>query len=239
MSTSTAARALAYAKTLARTLVRRRTPVQFNDLSSTSPVSRSFGTDRGQPIDRHYIEAFLRKHSADITGRVLEIGGAQYTRAFGRDVTASHVLHASTGNREATLVGDLAKLETLPAGEYDCLICTQTLNFIFDVDAAVAGLAHVLRPGGIALTTVAGISQISRYDMDRWGDYWRFTDASLRRLFEPVFGDGVEIQTHGNVTAALALLQGLAIEDLPDRRLLDDRDADYQVILTARAKKRP
>jgi hypothetical protein len=32
-----------------------------------------------------------------------------------------------------------------------------------------------LKPGGVLLATVSGISQISRYDMYRWGDYWRFT----------------------------------------------------------------
>ena len=29
---------------------------------------------------------------------------------------------------------------------------------------------------------MSGISQISRYDMERWGEYWRFTDASTKRI---------------------------------------------------------
>lgn len=229
---------LEYGKRLARSLVRRGAPVQVNDLASTAPVSRKLGHDRGLPIDRHYIEQFLREHSGDIRGRVLEIGSSRYVRAFGRSVSASDVLHATADNDAATIVGDLTRHKTLPHAAYDCFICTQTLNFIYDVAAAVDGIAHVLRPGGVVLATVSGISQISRYDMERWGDYWRFTDASLRRLFEPAFGDAIEIHTYGNVAAAMAFLQGLAVEDLPDRDVLDHRDPDYQVTLAVRARKK-
>ena len=68
--------------------------------------------------------------------------------------------------------------------------------------------------------------------MDRWGDYWRFTDLSIRKLMESVFGEGnVEIVTFGNALAATAFLQGLAIDDLPDTSLLDKKDLDYQITI--------
>jgi SAM-dependent methyltransferase len=230
-------RAVDLAKSLTRSLVRRASPVTFADVTASEPLSRRFGGDRGGPIDRHYIEQFVRDHCADITGHVLEIGEPRYTRAFGSDVAASDVLHAVEGNPNATLVADLTRRETLPPAAFDCVICTQTLGFIFDVPAAIDGIWHVLRPGGVILATVAGISQVSRYDMDRWGDYWRFTDASVRQLFKRGFGDDVAIRTYGNVSAAIALLQGLAVEDLPDRSVLDRHDSDYQVILAIRARK--
>jgi hypothetical protein len=39
--------------------------------------------------------------------------------------------------------------------------------------------------------------------------------------------------------AACAFLQGVAIEDLPDRGLLDENDPDYQLLLTVVARKGP
>ncbi len=48
----------------------------------------------------------------------------------------------------------------------DCFIVTQTLNFIYDVKSAVKGIFHMLKDGGIILATVAGIFQISRYDIE-------------------------------------------------------------------------
>jgi SAM-dependent methyltransferase len=223
---------------LIRYLTRRKVRVVFNDLSATRPASSIFGLDRGTPVDRHYIESFLERRAELVRGRVLEIADSHYTRRFGGDrVEAFEVLHATPGNKAATIVGDLTNPATLPENAVDCFICTQTFNFVFDVQAAVRGAHRLLRPGGVLLVTVAGISQISRFDMERWGDYWRFTTASMKKLFEPVFGEGVEIASLGNVLAATAFLQGLAVEDLPDRSLLDEHDDDYQVIITVVARK--
>lgn len=222
---------------LLRLLTRKTTPVLFNDLARLQPVSTVFGLDRGTPVDRYYIERFLGAQAGCIRGRVLEIGDSHYSRRFGGDkVEAFEVLHAVAGNPAATLVGDLTDPSTLPEGVMDCFICTQTLNCIFDIQRAVAGAGHLLKPGGTLLVTVSGISQVSRYDMERWGDYWRFTSASLGRLLSPVFGE-VEVTSYGNLPAALAFLQGLAVEDLPDAALLDVVDADYPLVICALARK--
>ena len=178
--------------------------IRWGNLRRIHPFSAVFGLDRGQPIDRYYIDAFLAKHSDDIHGSVLEIGDRGYTRKFGTGrVTHSDVLHAVPGNPEATLVGDLATGTGIPIQRYDCIILTQTLTHIYDLPSAVTHVCLALKPGGVVLATVPGISQISRYDMDRWGDYWRFTDASARRLFADVFRvENVTIATYGNVLAA-------------------------------------
>jgi SAM-dependent methyltransferase len=212
--------------------------VRFGSLRRLTPVSRVFGLDRGQAIDRYYIERFLARHTADIRGTVLEIGDATYTRHFGgAAVTRSEVLHAEAGNAAATIVGDLTDVGTLAAGTFDCIILTQTLPFIFDVAAALRTVQRALKPGGVLLATVPGISQISRYDMERWGDFWRFTSLSARRLFEAAFPSGqVRVEAHGSVLAAVAFLHGLAVEDLRTRELEAD-DPDYELLITVRAVK--
>lgn len=202
------------------------------------PVSRLFGFDRGTPIDRYYIEGFLCAHASDVRGRVLEVGDAAYIRRFGGDrVTRSDVLHATPGNGKATIVGDLETGRDVPDAAFDCIILTQVLPFVFDVGGAVATCNRALVPGGVVLATVPGISQISRYDMDRWGDYWRFTTLSVRRLFEQSFPPaGITVAARGNVRAATAFLEGRAMEEVP-REELDPDDPDYQVIITVRAQK--
>jgi hypothetical protein len=73
--------------------------------------------------------------------------------------------------------------------------------------------------------------------MNRWGDYWRFTDASARRLFGDVFGtENVIVETRGNVLAACAFLHGLANHELTKSEL-DYTDIDYQMLITVRAVK--
>lgn len=207
-------------------------------LSSVEPASQIFGLDRGIPIDRYYIEDFLNIHSDDIKGRALEIAESTYSRKFGKNAREFYVLHFDKSNTDATIVGDLSKPETLPENYCDTFICTQTLNFIYNVKEAILGCHKLLTKNGIFLGTVAGISQISRYDMERWGDYWRFTDLSVKKMFEEIFGVGnVEVKIYGNAMSATAFIQGLSVEDIPNKKKLMVRDENYQVIIGIRAVK--
>ena len=213
-------------------LLRRTRPVNWHDLQRLEPIDRRFGMTRGTPVDRFYIERFLAAHRSHVHGHVLEVGDARYTSMFGGDgVTKSSVLHAEGGNPKATIVGDLT--QGLPGldGSFDCLILTQVVHVTFDITAAAATIRRLCRDGGTALITVPGISQVSRYDMERWGDYWRFTALSARRLFADAFGvDNVEVVAYGNVLTAVALLHGIAAEELTEEQLLSF-DPDYPVIL--------
>jgi SAM-dependent methyltransferase len=223
--------------------LRLRTPlggVRFGNLRRVTPVSRVFGFDRGHCIDRYYIENFLGQHAEDIHGRVLEVADNSYTKRFGGDrVTTSDVLYLREGNPKATVVGDLSGENSIPSETFNCIIFTQTLQFIYNFQAAISSLHRVLKPGGVLLATFPGISQISRYDMERWGDYWRFTTASARRLFEEAFSPAnVRVASYGNVLAANAFLHGLVEEDLR-RTELDVHDPDYELLITVRAVKSP
>lgn len=232
-------------KTLVKKLLRRSPKsesvqqVVFDDPSRTRPVSRLFGLDRGTPVDRYYIETFLAQNSNYIRGSVLEIAENTYSRKFGSGVTSYGILSYDNSSNNATITGDLTALPSpTPGEEIDCFICTQTLNFIFDVSKALQGCSRLLRKGGVLLCTVSGLSQISRYDMERWGDYWRFTNLSIQKLFEQVFNkENIEIKTYGNVLAAKLFLDGLAVEDIPDKSILDVQDPDYQIIIGVRAVK--
>lgn len=212
--------------------------VRFGSFRRLQPISRVFGFDRGLCIDRYYIEDFLARHADDIRGHVLEIGDDGYTRKFGGErVTRSDVLHVVEGNPKATIVADLTCCDHIPTDAFDCIVFTQTLQFIYDVRAALRHLHRILKPRGVLLATFPGISQISRYDMDRWGDYWRFTTLSARRLFEEVFPpENVTVEAHGNVLTAVAFLHGLAAQELKQEEL-DYHDPDYEVLITVRAVK--
>jgi SAM-dependent methyltransferase len=221
--------------------VTRRPPigrVDFGSLRRLKPISNDWGFDRGVPVDRYYIERFLERHAHDVRGRVLEVADNEYTRRFGGDrVTRSDVLHDTEGSPRATLVADLARAEGIAAETFDAVICTQTLQLVYDVHAAVGHLFRILKPGGVLLATVPSITPISREDMDRTGDFWRFTVASASRLFEGGCpGAAVEIAAHGNVLAAAAFLYGIAAAELSEPELAH-YDPDYQMLVTVRVQK--
>jgi glycosyltransferase involved in cell wall biosynthesis len=210
--------------------------VRRGDLDNTRPISLNFGFDRGTPIDRYYIEKFLAENAADIRGRALEIGDASYCERFGSGITHQDVLHVSADNPNATIIGDLATPGTLPDDAFDCIVLTQTLHLIYDMKIAVDLIHRALKPGGVLLLTVPGISQLDRGE---WGDtwYWSLTGQSATRLFGDCFGAAnMIVGVHGNVYAATCYINGLALEEV-DRGKLDHFDPSYPVIVTVRARR--
>jgi len=210
----------------------------LGDLRRVTPIDSGFGLGRGKPVDRHYIEDFLQRHAGDIRGHVLEVSEDTYTLQFGGGrVSQIDILHADGSNPRATLMADLADAGDLPSERFDCFICTQTLTYIYDMQRAVATIHRILKPGGVLLATVPGISQMSPYDRDRWGEYWRFTAQSLGRLLGESFGsENVQVEAYGNVLASTAFLQGLCTDDLRKDEL-DHRDQRYQMLVAGRATK--
>jgi SAM-dependent methyltransferase len=221
-------------------LLRKKRPIQFRDLSRTAPISSCFGFDRGTPVDRYYIENFFREQGELISGNVLEVGDSSYSARFSREKSCSFSVlqHAALGSDATAIIGDLTDKDSLPENAFDCFVCAQTFQYTFELQQAVEGAYFLLKPGGVLLATLPGISQISRYDADRYGDYWRFTTDSALRLFTPVFDGGVTIAGFGNALAATLLLQGVPLEELPDQFHLDDYDCNYPVIITVLARKR-
>lgn len=218
----------------------RRPPVgrvRFGDLRRVTPIARRFGFDRGLLVDRHYIEGFLRRHALAVKGHVLEIGGNDYTRAFGGGrVETSDVLDVSPENDRATVIADLAQAPQIASETFDCIICTQTLQLIYDVKAAVATLHRILKPGGTILATFPGISQT---DDDTWAPtwYWSFTPVSAERMFGEAFDGGrVAVAAHGNVLAATAFLHGLSTSDVRPGEL-DHDDPIFPFVVSVLAVK--
>mgnify|MGYP000998789325 CR=1 FL=1 len=191
-----------------------RARIDWGDLARREPFDRDFGGGRGRPIDRHYIDAFLDANRGAIRGHVLEVGDDHYARRFGgAQVHAVDVVdHVQTPN--TTIFGDLSDSVTLPPARFDCIICTQTLHLLFDVHATLANLHRALVVGGVLLVTVPGISQIVRYDMARWGDFWRFTTYGLETLLRDAGFEVVRIDARGGLFTFLGHQLSLPIVGL-------------------------
>jgi len=200
-----------------------------------TPIDPNWGFERGTPIDRVYVEEFVGSHAADIRGRVLEIAAPDYTSRFGSGVERSDILMATEGNPQATIVGDLTDAPHITDDTFDCAIVTQTLQFVYDVRAALATLHRILKPGGVLLATVPGITKISPPEDEEYGEWWHYTRRSALRLAEEAFGTGnVEVATYGNVLTAAGFLYGLAAPDLQPEELAA-HDPLYEVIVGIRA----
>jgi SAM-dependent methyltransferase len=217
---------------------RRRRRPNLGDLRRLTPIDPNWGFERGTPIDRIYVERFVGAHAGDIRGHVLEIAAPDYTTRFGVGVTAVDILMAEEGNPQATIVADLADAPHIADGTFDCLIVTQTLQFVYDVRAALRTLHRILAPSGVLLATVPGLTKISPIEDVAYGEWWHYTSRSMLRVAGEAFGDeNVEVQSYGNVLSAAAFLYGLAASDLESAEL-DSHDPLYEVIVGLRCVKR-
>lgn len=210
----------------------------FSQLRSVKPHRPAFGWFRGQCIDRVYIDQFLSRNAHDIRGRCVEFGENHYMAMFGESrVTRAEVLDI-VPREGVTITADLTDAGSIPAGSFDCIICTHVLMYIYDLQAAVNTIFRILAPGGVALVTVAGISQMAPPTMmAEGGEYWRFTRFSAQRLFADAFGpDNVSAESFGNVLAATAFLHGLVAAELTPEEL-SSNDPDYPLTVTVRAIK--
>jgi SAM-dependent methyltransferase len=222
---------------LDRLLGRRSGTFDMGDLRSLQPVSDSFGQDRGTPIRRYYIQRFFEQQRNRLKGHVLEVGDSRYATMFAERGAKIDVLDPDPACPAATIRGNLLTGEGVPRGCFDAIILTQVLHVLPDMQAAISVAEAALKPGGCILATLPCITQVSRFDMDRWGDYWRVTDRGARALFESSFPvSAVDTSVYGNVLSAITSLTGLAAEELSSKEL-DFCDPDYQVLVGVVATK--
>lgn len=220
-------------KKIVRVLQRQRdTTIEKIALMPTRPISRRCGYERGMPIDRYYIEKFINANKSYIHGTVMEVADNQYTKKFINGVKKSLVMHVNGWGKNVVQVN----LETGDGvQEYinsiDCFICTQTVQMIYDMKAAVQSIYQMLKPGGVALITIAGIAGLSLYDYYNWGEYWRVTPKALQMIMEDVFSrDKIKVINYGNVKTTIAFLYGLCVEDLNQKDFIYD-DEQFSMLI--------
>lgn len=198
------------------------------------PLSDRFGFDRGTPIDRRYIEGFLRERRGGIRGSVLEVEDDTYTTMFGVGVVTSAVVDIDSSNPRATLVVDLSEPDSLAPEAYDCIILTQTLHLLRRPDHCIENCCRALRLGGVLLATAPALSRVSpSYPND---DYWRFTPAGLAELVAPRWTGEFSVCAFGNLRTCVGFLVGEVVEDLPEA-VLDLADPRFPLTTAVEATK--
>jgi hypothetical protein len=212
-----------------------RGTVRFGSFRRLTPISPIFAIDRGLPIERYYIEKFLDARREDVRGVAMEFGDTFYLDKFGDDRVTTKEVFSYVEADGATVVGDLTGDVAPTVPPLDCIVCTQTIQMIYDIELSVRRLSAMLKPGGVLLLTTHGTSKVGRHlDTDGWAEYWHLTQQAVRTLFERNFEGTFEVEAYGNVLAATSALHGLSASELTPAEL-DFKDRDFDVIIGARA----
>jgi len=223
----------------AQFVARRRSPALWFLLRrSTRPLSRYDGSDRGISPGRFYIDAFIEQNRHLLVGACLEIQRPLYlTRFDSAAITSKTILDIDEKNGAATPIGDLQDLHGVDENSYDCLVVTQTLMYMQNLEAAVAELFRILRPGGHALVTVAAME---RQDPALGlKDQVRLLPGGMQALFGRQFGDDeIRVATYGNILTGIGHWTRMSVHDLPNRAFRS-HDPNFPVIVGVVARKRP
>lgn len=199
---------------------------------TVKPLSRKFGIDRGTPIDRFYIDQFIKGNNKCIKGVCLEIGDDRYISQFGKGVTRTDVLDI-VPRKKVTVIADLRSMPHVKSNTYDCIILTQVLGMIDDLDSVISELYRVLKKGGVLLITTSALSPCIDYDLS----FWRFTVASLRYILAKQFDNKkILVKSYGNALTSQLFYVGGVQEDI-DMDKLSYNDKYFPTIIVAKGVK--
>ena len=170
---------------------------------------------------------FLNQHPAMLRGRGLVLS-VDSTPAWSESLpTASVVTVLPVTARPRGGVAAVASA--------DWLIVDRWLQRLPDMAPVLGDIVRRLRPGARVVTLFTGIA---RPEPDDRAPLWSVAPYAARRLHEE-YGEleGVEVESRGNVTVALAWLYRLPASELTEREL-DAVDPAYPVLVAVTASRR-
>ncbi|MBD3189750.1 MAG: methyltransferase domain-containing protein [Candidatus Heimdallarchaeota archaeon] len=127
---------------------------------------------------KKYQYSFLKRYSSQIQNkRILEVGagkGYDVEKFFSK---SNEYIKTDLIPSEGVTSLDITKDKIPP--EYDVIICLNVLEHIFDFKAALENIYNGLKRGGILFFSVPLFYPLHMLP----NDYWRFTPATLEKLF--------------------------------------------------------
>ena len=164
-------------------------------------------TDREECFDRWYINDFVERNQESIKGNVLEFcGGEVYAKKYG-DQSAKVKMMTSLRHKEintdADFYADLDDASTLPKEKFDCIIATQVIMYVNNVEQSLINLKSMLKPGGTLILTVPG--PLFHHSKNSHHMY-SFTEESLKYAVGKVFGGWKDFKFYGSLEYVFYML---------------------------------
>jgi hypothetical protein len=184
-------------------------------------LDSEFGSSRGTPIDRALIEGFLESAIPKLSehSTVLEFSELFFADKYCPTSNKS-IFNFEPGNQvvvmdQSSVSGDLLIGPSRDFEKVDLIIATQLLAFTSNPFKSATSLLDMLKTEGMIIGTEPFCSPVSKYDDDRWGDYFRFTEKGLKSIYSSIEEKDLDIEIFplGNWTTTYGLFKGFCTED--------------------------
>jgi len=151
-------------------------------------------------IRRRYLDQDLDAVSASLGGRILEVGNGRTGRR-GRfqppKASVSGWMYLDRDRQKRPHVqGDVRQLPFASA-IFDAVVCLEVLEYVDSPALALNEMRRALKPGGLLLMSTPFFHR-----MDAADDYWRFTEAGLRKLLMNAGFEIVQWRAQGSALAS-------------------------------------
>jgi SAM-dependent methyltransferase len=204
--------------------------VNWGDLRRPQPLCQFFGFMRGTPIDRYYLDQFIKSIQKEVSGITLEIGGEKTNQElYGFKLTTEYRVLDLPGWSD-DIVGDATNPEAVSDNSFDSIIIFNVLEHCENPQAVVDNIYKWLKPGGRAFAMVPCTQRIHPTPRD----YWRPMPDGLQVLFKAFHEK--KVTTYGNITTVIASFHGIAVEELTTAEM-DFTHPDYPVVACIVAQK--
>jgi len=122
---------------------------------------------------RQLLEMLLKKHSSELKDTILDIGSKnqRYSYLFKGQVTA---VDLKSDPDKQVIQGDLNYTLPFKNSSFNGIVCVEVLEYVHDLDHAVAEIHRLLVPGGVALVSIP----FMYHDHD---DYARYTLSKIQQ----------------------------------------------------------
>jgi peptidoglycan/xylan/chitin deacetylase (PgdA/CDA1 family) len=135
------------------------------------------------------LDTFVGRHRSDIRNPVLETGEPFYTAMFGVSAGGFDVLDINPANPSANLIVSLQSAEGIPDATYNCVLLTEFLDGVSDLERTVQSLVRILKPSGVLILAVES----------RRGEVPAMESESLRELLARWFNPlKIVVETYEN-----------------------------------------
>jgi SAM-dependent methyltransferase len=151
--------------------------------------------------DRYFLKEQIKKHSAKISGMMLDAGSGRYGRYDGVLKFERRISLSNDPAGEPDLIANLSKIP-LADNSIDSILCTQVLGDVYEPLIVLAELHRVLKPGGYLLLSESLLGELH----DEPNDFWRFTSHSLKYLLTKTGFEIEIIEQRGGFFSARAQL---------------------------------
>ncbi len=150
-----------------------------------------------------YIKKHIEEFSRDIekVSEILDIGGGSTPYKGMFDCNEYTTIEVDINRyKNIDIFGDITNLP-IKKGKIDCIICTEVLEHVKDVDKAFKELNRVLKREGYLILTIPFI--IGIHDKI---DFYRFTETALRQILEKYDFDVISLYKRGGIFSSLGAI---------------------------------